>query len=630
MANINGKKQWSSVRLLETHELARGGINGNLNEQAIALANRTEYLIYAASPVRRVRTPEQYGADGTEDGDTAAWVSLCNDIQNGEEIKANGNYKIKGSLIKISNKRGFRLDLSGARFYQKNKFSKTIQIENCTKFSIKYGEFWGRGGGDAEFNGASTSYNGVAGIFLDHCDYPLIVGNHLYDHAGGSIVWRETNNLMILNNTVKGIGSDYIKPGDNGQDFAIGGYTNDRSRRDFVATISGNTISGTAFGVFHNCCKSLNISGNTIDSIAGQHGIYLIECEGLSVYGNTIQNCHLSAFKLQLENYAGQMSLAEPRLHLHGFSYTGNVVRNCLDGLAIISTSLSDGTDQKVFGVVVSGNTIEATTQDGMVLNHCVDANIGINTINGSARCGINFRNSSGKISGPTIIKTGSSGIFFSAYDDIELSDISLIDTGLNNKAGVGYDTPLYSEVTVLPLPSQKVNPLISLDLVRVMFTNGDAASTNLIFLSDIRTKVQITNTKTNSKKPVRISGELVGCAGNQFYGFSSGTQNNPSNFLTGHGRREFHGQKNPEQALSIEYFQKGDICWNTNSEKESSLGWICISSGSPGVWSKFGTIGSSILDRMELSTAQDIATLKNDFNNLITKLKSAGVMSRT
>ncbi|WDE16898.1 hypothetical protein KMZ14_04950 [Acinetobacter schindleri] len=45
MANIQGQKKWSDVRLLETHELARGGTNGNLNEQAIALADRTEFLM---------------------------------------------------------------------------------------------------------------------------------------------------------------------------------------------------------------------------------------------------------------------------------------------------------------------------------------------------------------------------------------------------------------------------------------------------------------------------------------------------------------------------------------------------------------------------------------------------------
>lgn len=44
MSNIQGQKKWSEVRLLETHELARGGVNGNLNEQAQALADRTEFL----------------------------------------------------------------------------------------------------------------------------------------------------------------------------------------------------------------------------------------------------------------------------------------------------------------------------------------------------------------------------------------------------------------------------------------------------------------------------------------------------------------------------------------------------------------------------------------------------------
>lgn len=44
MPNIEGQKRWSEVRLLETHELARGGANGNLNEQAKALADRTEFL----------------------------------------------------------------------------------------------------------------------------------------------------------------------------------------------------------------------------------------------------------------------------------------------------------------------------------------------------------------------------------------------------------------------------------------------------------------------------------------------------------------------------------------------------------------------------------------------------------
>ncbi|AUM28589.1 pyocin knob domain-containing protein [Acinetobacter pittii] len=44
MAEIIGQSQWSPVRLLEENELASGGEDGNMNEQAKALVNRTEYL----------------------------------------------------------------------------------------------------------------------------------------------------------------------------------------------------------------------------------------------------------------------------------------------------------------------------------------------------------------------------------------------------------------------------------------------------------------------------------------------------------------------------------------------------------------------------------------------------------
>lgn len=44
MTEIIGNPTWSPVRQLETNELARGGATGNMNEQAISFANRTEFL----------------------------------------------------------------------------------------------------------------------------------------------------------------------------------------------------------------------------------------------------------------------------------------------------------------------------------------------------------------------------------------------------------------------------------------------------------------------------------------------------------------------------------------------------------------------------------------------------------
>lgn len=44
MANFEAQPKWTPVRILEEHEFARGGLNGNMNEQAKALAERTEFL----------------------------------------------------------------------------------------------------------------------------------------------------------------------------------------------------------------------------------------------------------------------------------------------------------------------------------------------------------------------------------------------------------------------------------------------------------------------------------------------------------------------------------------------------------------------------------------------------------
>lgn len=557
--------------------------------QQLAEENGSMLVFFRGAPLPktlgRVLTPEQYGAVG--DGaanDTAAWVAVCAAMQPGDTLRADGEYLIAGSGAVISGVHSFTVNLSGARFLQQTNNSRTLRIEGCTKFSVKGGEFYGRGGAAGEFIPASTSYNGVAGIYLSQCDYVQIYGNRLFDHAGGSIVWRESDHLFIHDNLVEGIGSTYISPGDNGQDFAIGGFSDNIARMDFVANISNNEIRGTAFGIFHNRCKSLIISGNTIDGIPGQHGIYTIECSGMAVTGNTFRNVNNQACKMQLENYAGRSFAPVGTLNHTGIVFSGNTVDDCGDGFAVISTSMSDGTDQKVFGVEVVGNTINNVTQDGLILNHCIDAQVGPNSINGTGRFGISFRNSSGSLFGNTIKESGASGISASQFDDIDYINNTLIDCGLNNLAGAGNDVPILVANTASPLPSQVATPKAFFRNNRIQFTSGDAASANLISTST-RNSVHIEGTRTNSLKTVRVDGPLLFCESNDFIGFSSGAQNSPSTFLPGHGRREYHGQQNPQAAGSTAAFQRGDICWNTNVLATGAVFWVCTASGSPGTW---------------------------------------------
>ena len=53
-------------------------------------------------------------------------------------------------------------------------------------------------------------------------------------------------------------------------------------------------------------------------------------------------------------------------------------------------------------------------------------------------------------------------------------------------------------------------------------------------------------------------------------------------------GRKFITGASAPEKGN----YNVGDICWNTNPMIGGNVGWICLSPGTPGMWSKFGMIG--------------------------------------
>ena len=53
-------------------------------------------------------------------------------------------------------------------------------------------------------------------------------------------------------------------------------------------------------------------------------------------------------------------------------------------------------------------------------------------------------------------------------------------------------------------------------------------------------------------------------------------------------GKKFISGFKAPEAGT----FNTGDICWNTNPQESSYVGWVCVNGGSPGRWLSFGAIG--------------------------------------
>jgi len=108
MANIQGQKKWSEVRLLETHELARGGVNGNLNEQAKALADRTELLMgEKASKQEIVQGVFEFGTYAEFNAAKANLPANCTVVIGEENTTGSGHWGIgnnswNGSVLKKS------------------------------------------------------------------------------------------------------------------------------------------------------------------------------------------------------------------------------------------------------------------------------------------------------------------------------------------------------------------------------------------------------------------------------------------------------------------------------------------------------------------------------------------------
>lgn len=98
MSNLSAQPRWPEVRQLETHELARGGMNGNMNEQAKSLLDRTEFL---KSFVENSVTPEMFFVHGEATWDRA--FELAQDASDYIVLQAWKKYPILKTFINKSN-----------------------------------------------------------------------------------------------------------------------------------------------------------------------------------------------------------------------------------------------------------------------------------------------------------------------------------------------------------------------------------------------------------------------------------------------------------------------------------------------------------------------------------------------
>lgn len=610
---------------------------------SIAFTARTPVSDDAPEGVLR---PEDFGTIGVSAaGDTAAWVALVT-VANAMDrviVEANGEYDIADGTVVFDSIERIELRLAGSVFRQQSSLSKTIRFNSCGKVKITGGTFYGYAQIEidaattpSEYNGASTSFNGVSALYFDTCDHVEIDGVRCINHAGGSINGRTTSNAWIHNCHLQGIGEDYIDDGDNGSDFGIS-FQTASILLDFgyVFLFTNNVIFDHAFGIQVTATKSCVIADNAIGPCWGQHGVYGIDTDGFVVTGNRFDRCRNFGVKTQLENYAGRLEkpawvtatayavgdevresdvlyecleahtsgtfatdlaavkwVISSKNYRSGLNISNNIMTNCgLGGVGVIEAAVAAGSYDYFKGGVISGNMITDCGQDGINADRIVDGKIFGNVIVNATRFGIRPNNFSGEVNDNYIKGAGASGIDLAPVARTTLARNQIIDCGLIT-AGTEGKYPIWSRIPTTIIPGFSSSCILDLDGNKIWFTTGDAASSQLVSLH-ANHSVRVWGTKTNSALQFRVNGTLLYAEHNEFHLFSTAGHNTPTTFLEGRKARHFYGQQNPSAAGSTDQFYVGDLCWNSAVAAAGVPGWICTTAGTPGTWKAMAAVAA-------------------------------------
>jgi parallel beta-helix repeat protein len=197
----------------------------------------------------------------------------------------------------------------------------------------------------------------------------------------------------FVNNVVVGPGSPELTAVTSGKNY---GVLFDTGCVDCL--VSGNSISKCAQGVRVEASDDIRIANNYIFDITGQHGIYAgSDLRNLTIVGNVIYDTDLCGIKVQA----------------------------------------ADGTDS--FGVVISGNSVSTTGDQGILLTNGTagagrikNFSITGNVVKASTASSINLQHSnSGVVSGNTLNTPTTYGVNLKACDDVVIANNSINSTVL-------------------------------------------------------------------------------------------------------------------------------------------------------------------------------------------------------
>jgi hypothetical protein len=398
---------------------------------------------------------KNYGAkgDGVTDDTASIQAALNAAGEYSEVVFPPGIYKVTDTVTLgggSSVKQHVRLNGVGCKLIQDTTLKKTLKLSYVYDVEVFGFEIVGKGN---EVIDTGTSWNGVAGIYIENSTNVRVHHNFLNNHAGGGIRWAtETTgggttypgsgtvcqDINISHNTVRGMGTSSISALDNKFDSGIGN-TSSANYVDIV--ITDNDVSEHAFGINASAilAGSCNITNNYVHDIRGQHGIYANPISNGSISNNTIRNCRGNGIKVQIRDDVAfnSQSLANLTVNgnsimtcdIHGIEFTGAVAtaRRFADTCVISNNS--------ILSLAVNGaRGIQLLAFDGVVKD---------NTISKVKGYGIYGDSVAGTISGNDVEDIDYNGAYLAVKQSAELqfNNNTFTDCTLNTQSIAGSDT---------------------------------------------------------------------------------------------------------------------------------------------------------------------------------------------
>lgn len=529
-------------------------------------------------------TPRMYGAKSNGTDSLAAFQAWAADVSAGigwgsidaEPYHVSNDIAFTGSKIVIEN---------NGTITQTGTAKKTLKFTSVEGVRLFGGSLVGKG---TEYNGASSSFNGAAGIYLDACSDVHIESVNLSNHAGGGLRWINGLDRAILSNIIsKGVGSGIIASGDNGNDVGIGGLS---GVGDQAISVIAPIVYDHAFGLFAFACTDLHILDPIIYDIPGQHGIYLADVQSYTVNGGRISNTALDGIKSQIaqdNDLTGPCVMSSVLLSdigQHGINV--DTIPTFTDTRRHADVRLSNITVRNSTGIGVSVAETTRLSADSIDVTDGGSYGCFMDKVGGSL---VNYSSE----------RTDLSGLYLSSsmsdMNGLHLQNIRLIDAVLNTVAGASpqHVYAMYADV-------QDTTFSLTIDGLEIDFTGSEPASFSKAFrlqtnvVADVR---RLTDRTTKGWQIATVPSHFDQHVSNA--GETTSAVLNPSTPISGFARRKFYGTQDPASAGMTRAFNAGDICWNATPIARGVAGWLCTVAGSPGTWVPFG----------ETPTLQTIAT---------------------